>query len=97
MGASQEQVLKFVEAGLAGVYKGTLTPQQGSAIASLAGAWVRLHEHGELEALARSAGASRPVAQRVARMSRYAARLRELEREARTARAARVSCGLMGA
>jgi hypothetical protein len=50
MGASQEQVLKFVEAGLAGVYKGTLTPQQGSAIASLAGAWVRLHEHGELEA-----------------------------------------------
>ena len=48
MGASQEQVLKFVEAGLAGVYKGTLTPQQGSAIASLAGAWVKLHEHGEL-------------------------------------------------
>ena len=50
MGASQEQVLKFVEAGLAGVYKGTLTPQQGSAIASLAGAWVRLHEHGEMDA-----------------------------------------------
>lgn len=50
MGASQEQVLKFVEAGLAGVYKGTLTPQQGSAIASLAGAWVKLHEHGETEA-----------------------------------------------
>jgi hypothetical protein len=39
-----------VEAGLAGVYKGTLTPQQGSAIASLAGAWVRLHEHGEMDA-----------------------------------------------
>ncbi len=30
MAPSQEQVLKFVEAGLAGVYKGTLTPQQGS-------------------------------------------------------------------
>jgi hypothetical protein len=48
MGASQEKVLQFVEDGLAGVYKGTLTPQQGSAIASLAGAWVRLHELGEV-------------------------------------------------
>jgi len=34
---------------MAGVYKGTLMPQQGSALASLAGAWVKLHEHGEIQ------------------------------------------------
>ncbi len=50
MGASHAQVLKLVENTMAGVFKGTLTPQQGSALASLAGAWVKLHEHGEMEA-----------------------------------------------
>jgi len=48
MGASHEQILQLIEAGLAGVYKGQITPGQGQALASLAGAWVRLHEHGEL-------------------------------------------------
>ncbi len=49
MGAELQDIVKMVEAALGGVYKGSLTPQQGSAIASLAGAWVRIHELGEVE------------------------------------------------
>ncbi len=49
MGADLCDIVKMVEAALGGVYKGSLTPQQGSAIASLAGAWVRIHDAGEVE------------------------------------------------
>ncbi len=49
MGADLRDIVKMVEAALGGVYKGSLTPQQGSAIASLAGAWVRIHELAEVE------------------------------------------------
>ncbi len=50
MGAELQDIVKMVEAALGGVYKGSLTPQQGQSIASLAGAWVRLHELAEVEA-----------------------------------------------
>ncbi len=50
MGADLHDISKMIEAALAGVYKGTMTPQQGQSIASLAGAWVRLHELAEVEA-----------------------------------------------
>jgi hypothetical protein len=50
MSVDLQTIVKMVESSMAGVYKGTLTPPQGQALASLAGAWVRLHEHGELEA-----------------------------------------------
>ncbi len=49
MGAELQDIVKMVEAALGGVYKGSLTPQQGSALASLAGAWLRLHEMAEVE------------------------------------------------
>ncbi len=48
MGADLHDISKMIEAALAGVYKGTMTPQQGQSIASLAGAWVRLQEHAEV-------------------------------------------------
>ncbi len=50
MGADLHDISKMIEAALAGVYKGTMTPQQGQSIASLAGAWVRLHDAGEVQA-----------------------------------------------
>ncbi len=43
-------IVQLVESTMAKVYSGALTPQQGSAIASLSGAWVKLHELGELAA-----------------------------------------------
>ncbi len=45
-----KDIMGLLEGSMTGVYRGTLTPQQGSALASLAGAWVRLHELGEVEA-----------------------------------------------
>ncbi len=43
-------IVEIVEAAMGGVLKSTITPSQGHALASLAGAWVRLHELGEMDA-----------------------------------------------
>jgi hypothetical protein len=40
-------IVEIVEAAMGGVLKSSITPSQGHALASLAGAWVRLHELGE--------------------------------------------------
>ncbi len=41
-------IVAIVEAAMGGVLQGKITPSQAHATASLAGAWVRLHEIGEL-------------------------------------------------
>lgn len=42
-------IVAIVEAAMGGVLQNRIKPSQAHAVASLAGAWVRLHEHGELE------------------------------------------------
>ncbi len=48
MGADLHDIAKLLEDAMRDVAKGAMLPQQGSALASLAGAWVRLHEHAEV-------------------------------------------------
>ncbi len=43
------EMVKVVEASLAGVLQGGITPSQGHAAASLVGMWVRLREIGEMQ------------------------------------------------
>jgi hypothetical protein len=40
-------IVEIVEAAMGAVLTSKVTPSQGHAVASLAGAWVRLHELGE--------------------------------------------------
>ncbi len=42
------EIVAIVEAAMGGVLQSRITPSQAHAVASLAGAWVRLHEIGEL-------------------------------------------------
>ncbi len=49
MKAEASDIARTIEDALAAVATGTMRPQQGTAIAALAGAWIRLHEHGEFE------------------------------------------------
>ncbi len=50
MGREVRDIVQIVEAAMGGVLQSRITPPQAQAVASLAGAWVKLHEHGELEA-----------------------------------------------
>ncbi len=50
MGADLHDIAKLLEDAMRDVAKGAMLPQQGSALASLAGAWVRLHDAGEVQA-----------------------------------------------
>ncbi len=50
MGADLHDIAKLLEDAMRDVAKGAMLPQQGSALASLAGAWLRLHEAGEVQA-----------------------------------------------
>ncbi len=43
-----KDIIQVVEAAMGGVLSAKITPPQAQAVASLAGAWVRLHEIGEL-------------------------------------------------
>ncbi len=43
-------IVMIVEQAMGGVLNTSVTPSQGHALASLAGAWVRLHELGEMDA-----------------------------------------------
>ncbi len=49
MSREVRDIVQIVEAAMGGVLQSKITPPQAQAVASLAGAWVKLHELGEME------------------------------------------------